>query len=91
MPDGVVYDYNGARDIGKKATESFRSLLGRAPPKLMPHIGEHGNNLNDDVASLVRKGLPPEIQRLIDICQVVANNSVLPRETNIRGLNDIVC
>ena len=50
----------------------------------MVGLGESGNNLNDDIASLVAKGLDPDVQKALDALRVIGNNAVHPLELDLR-------
>lgn len=46
----------------------------------MPHLGQPGENLNNEIAALVEAGLPVEVQQSLDSVRVIGNESVHPGE-----------
>ena len=89
MPEDCRVDFEEARSIANLSPRGAAAILRLVVQKLMPHIGGKGENLNQDIADLVSKGLPEEIQMALDTCRVIGNNSVHPGEMAITDTPDI--
>lgn len=84
MPKDVAQDFNEARAVFGSSPRSSAALLRLALQKLCKHFGMPGKHLNEDIATLVKKGLPPGVQKALDLVRVIGNNAVHPGEIDLR-------
>lgn len=78
LPTDISRDYQEASEIGIKSPRGAAALLRLAIQKLCKHLGKPGKNINDDIAALVKDGLPIRVQQALDSVRVIGNNAVHP-------------
>jgi len=83
LPDSVERIYLEAASISSKSPRGAAALLRLAIQILCKELGEKGENPNEDIASLVRKGLPERVQQSLDIVRVTGNHSVHPGQIDV--------
>jgi len=89
LSEDIKKDYFEAANIFTDSPRASAALLRLALQKLCIHLGEKGQNINDDIKNLVKKGLNPQIQKSLDILRITGNNAVHPGEINIEEKPDL--
>lgn len=88
IPDEIRRDFEEAREILNQSPRGAAALLRLSVQKLCAHLGERGKNIDDDIASLVSKGLNPLVQKSLDVVRVVGNEAVHPGVIDLRDDRD---
>jgi len=78
LPENVTDLYNQARNIFNDSPRGACALLRLAVEELCVSLKETGNDLNSDIANLVKKGLPKGVQQALDTVRIIGNNAVHP-------------
>jgi hypothetical protein len=84
LPADVRDDYAEASTILANSPRGAAALLRLCVQKLCKFLGEKGKNIDDDIASLVQKGLDRRVQQALDVVRVIGNNSVHPGQIDLR-------
>lgn len=78
MPDSVKQLYDEASLIYNKSPRAACALLRLAIDRLCNELGETDRDINKNIGTLVRKGLPLAVQQALDVVRVVGNKAVHP-------------
>ncbi|MBC7527086.1 MAG: DUF4145 domain-containing protein, partial [Chthonomonadaceae bacterium] len=89
MPEDVAKEYEEARLVYALSPKASTALLRLALQRLCQHLGEPGKDINADIGALVKKGLPPAVQKAMDIVRVVGNEAVHPGTMDINDTPQI--
>lgn len=84
LSEEIQTDYLEAANVLNDSPRSAAAILRLALQKLCVQLGEKGDNINDDIGSLVKKGLNPTIQKSLDALRITGNNAAHPGELDLK-------
>ncbi len=84
LSDDIRRDYDEASRILGESPRGSAALIRLAIQKLCKELGQPGENLNDDIAALVKAGLDTRVQKALDSIRVIGNNAVHPGQMDLR-------
>jgi len=76
LPKDIIHDFEEARSIVDLSPRGRQRFCAFAFKMLCKTLGEKGDNINYDIASLVEKRLDPLVQKSLDIVRVIGNEAV---------------
>lgn len=84
MSEDIRRDYEEAGAILNQSPRGAAALLRLAIQKLCKELGQPGENINEDIKSLVAAGLDTRVQQSLDAVRVIGNSAVHPGKIDIR-------
>jgi len=78
VEDKITDDIQEATAILKRSPKGAAALIRQCIRKMKPLLEQTGKNLDDNISSLVRKGLEVEIQESMDLRQMIRQNPLKP-------------
>lgn len=84
LSEDVRHDYGEARQILDISPRGAAALLRLAIEKICIELEAQGKDINEQIAFLVSKGLPDEVQQALDTVRVIGNEAVHPGQLDLR-------
>lgn len=84
LSDDIRRDFEEARAILGISPRGAAALLRLCVQKLCIELGEKGRKIDDDIASLVSKGMDEMVQQGLDAVRVIGNEAVHPGQMDLR-------
>ena len=83
MPFDVKKEYEEARLIVNDSPKGACALLRFAVNKLIDHLNVEGDNLDTKIDSLVKEGLPVEVQKALESVKIIGDHSIRSGEMDL--------
>lgn len=83
LSDEIKLLYNEARAVVNDSPRAAAALIRLALQLLCKDLGGKGKNINEDIKTLVARGLDSRVQKAMDTLRVVGNNGAHPGEINL--------
>jgi hypothetical protein len=81
MPEDVKLDYLEASRVFSRSPRGAAALLRLSLQKLCKHLGQDGENINEDIRALASTNtVPPMVVKVADTVRITGNNAVHPGE-----------
>jgi hypothetical protein len=84
MPLNVKDEFLEARGIANASPRAASALLRLSIQRLMGYLGESGKNMELDVSSLIKKGLPEKFRDALWAVRVIGDDAVRPGEISLK-------
>lgn len=84
LPENVKRTFAEASRISAISPRASAALSRLALQELCIHLKCKAENLNEQIAELVGRGLNPDIQQMLDAVRVIGNNAVHPGEIDLK-------
>lgn len=78
LPEACLEEYQEARRITEASPRAATALLRICLQRLFRELGESGTDLEQDVDKLIARGLPDDIQSILEYCRLIGPNAVTP-------------
>ena len=89
LPEEIIHDFEEARSIVNSSPRGAAALLRLCIQKLCTHLlGPQSKDINNDIGTLVKRGLDPTVQKALDIVRVIGNESVHPGTMDLKDDRD---
>ena len=89
LSDNIKADYMEAASVLQKSPRAAAALLRLALQKLCEQLGGKGENVQQDINLLVKKGLDSSVIEAMNVVRIVGNNAVHPGELDVRDNPEI--
>ena len=83
MPLSVKEDFLEARSIANASPRAASAVLRLSLQKLVFYLGESGKNIESDITSLIKKGLPLRFRDALRAVRAIGNDAVAPGELSV--------